>query len=91
MRGVQLYGLMCLVWPAVSPLAAAALAFAASALVEASQALAWPWLAAVRADRIGALLLGQGFDPADFVAYAAGAVLAGTADVTFRRASPAAR
>lgn len=62
--------------PAARPLALAVLAWGLSALVEVSQLLDWAWLAALRSTRVGALLLGQGFQWADLVAYALGAVLA---------------
>ncbi|MBL8737162.1 MAG: DUF2809 domain-containing protein [Planctomycetes bacterium] len=62
-------------------------AFLFAAAVECQQALAWPWLVDLRATRLGALLLGQGFQLADLAAYAAGATLAALADVTFLRPS----
>jgi hypothetical protein len=49
-------------------------ALAASAAVEASQLLSWPWLQDLRSTRVGALLLGQGFQVADLFAYACGAL-----------------
>lgn len=68
-------------------LAVAGFAFAAA--VEVSQLASWPWLGAVRSTRLGALLLGQGFQFADLAAYAAGAALAVALDVTFlRRSTP---
>jgi hypothetical protein len=72
-------------------LGAAALLFAFA--IEALQLLTWPWLQQLRASRLGALLLGQGFLWADLVAYALGVGLACVADVTFRRRSipPAVR
>jgi hypothetical protein len=85
---VAVYGVVCLVRPAAPSALAALGAFVVSAAVEASQLLAWPWLAAVRATPVGALLLGQGFQVADLAAYAAGATVAWALDVTFRRASP---
>lgn len=66
-------------------LGAAALLFAFA--IEALQLLTWPWLQQLRASRIGALLLGQGFLWADLVAYAIGVALACVADVTFLRRS----
>lgn len=66
-------------------LAAAAFAFATA--IELSQLLTWPWLGAVRATRLGALLLGQGFQLTDLFAYLAGAGLAWLVDVTFLRRS----
>lgn len=60
-------------------------AFLFAAAVECQQALTWPWLVDLRTTRLGALLLGQGFQLADLAAYAAGATLAALADVTFLR------
>ena len=47
-------------------------AYAICALVEMSQALHTPMLDTVRATKVGALVLGSGFDPRDLVAYAFG-------------------
>lgn len=62
-------------------------AFLFAAAVECQQALTWPWLVDLRATRLGALLLGQGFQLADLLAYAGGAGLAAGVDVTFLRPS----
>jgi hypothetical protein len=48
------------------------LAYAVCVLVEVSQLYQAPWLDAVRAMRVGRLVLGSGFDPRDLVAYAVG-------------------
>lgn len=69
----------------------AAFAWIASALVEASQALQWPWLVDLRHTKPGALLLGQGYQTADLVAYAAGAAAAWLVDAGLRAASRARR
>lgn len=53
-------------------LARAALALAACFAVEASQLYHTPALDAVRGTRLGHLVLGSGFDPRDFLAYALG-------------------
>jgi hypothetical protein len=45
-------------------------------LVEASQLVHVAWLDAVRATRVGHLVLGSGFDPRDLVAYVAGVMVA---------------
>jgi hypothetical protein len=50
----------------------AALALAACFAVEASQLYHTPALDAVRGTRVGHLVLGSGFDPRDFAAYALG-------------------
>lgn len=63
-------------------------AFAWSAAVELSQLLSWPWLLSLRSTRVGALLLGQGFQVADLVAYAVGATAAFGLDGLARRLGP---
>ena len=60
-------------------------AFLSSALVEVSQLLRWEWLVEVRATRFGGLVLGQGFQWVDLLAYAVGAAVASVADVRLRR------
>jgi hypothetical protein len=87
---VAVYLAGCLLWPNAAAGVLAAGAFALSAAVEVGQLLSPPWLVDVRSTRVGALLLGQGFQLADLAAYAAGAAVGWGADVTFRRASPAA-
>lgn len=62
--------------PGAPSMALAAAAGLFSILVELSQLLAPPWLVAVRATRMGALVLGQGFLASDLVCYAAGVGLA---------------
>ena len=59
-------------------LAVAALAIAVA--VEASQLHRAPWLDAIRATRLGALALGQGFLWSDLACYAAGVALAAAVD-----------
>lgn len=56
-----------------------------AAAVECSQLAQTGWLDAVRRTPAGRLLLGQGFQAADFVAYAAGALLAMALDALGRR------
>lgn len=82
------FGLFALLAPVAHTLTLGLAAFAFAAAIEAAQALDWPWLQALRSHRLGALLLGQGFQLADLVAYALGAALACVADVTFRARSP---
>ena len=60
-------------WPG-GRLAVLAAAFAAA--IECSQLLSPGWLCELRATRLGALLLGQGFQWADLLAYAVGAAVA---------------
>ena len=64
-------------------LAALAIAFG----VECSQLYHAPWIDAVRASRLGALVLGQGFMWSDLVRYAAGVALVAGLDVWFTRGS----
>lgn len=59
-------------------------AFAISALVEATQLLRWQWLVDLRATTGGALFLGQGFQWADFAAYALGALFGVVLDAACR-------
>jgi hypothetical protein len=56
--------------------ARAAAAMAICAAVEISQQYHTPWLDAVRSTTVGHLVLGSGYDPRDFVAYAAGVLIA---------------
>ena len=58
--------------PRTRALAAVGVAWA----VEASQLLRVPWLDALRATRLGHLVLGADFDAGDLVAYAAGVAVA---------------
>jgi hypothetical protein len=81
------YFLFALCLPHARSLHLAAGAFAFAAAIELAQVLTWPWLEAIRSTRVGALLLGQGFQVADLVAYACGAIATQAVDVTFRRAS----
>jgi hypothetical protein len=53
---------------------------------EFSQLYRAPWIDALRASRLGALALGQGFLWSDLVCYAAGVALAVAVDVGIRRA-----
>lgn len=70
--------------------AAAALTFAFAA--EAAQLWRAPWLVALRATRLGHLVLGADFDPPDLAAYAAGVgAAAAAAWAAGRVAPPAAR
>ncbi len=72
----MVYWWLALIWPRarVATLAAAALAIAVT--VELSQLWRTPWLDAVRAHPIGALVLGQGFLWSDIACYIAGVALA---------------
>ncbi len=54
----------------------AALAYALCVVVEVSQLYHAPWIDAVRATRLGHLVLGSGFDARDLLAYAVGVAFA---------------
>lgn len=72
--------LLALLWPGARASTLAAAAFAFASAVEASQQLHFGWLDALRATTPGRLLLGQGFQWADVVAYAVGTAIAVGAD-----------
>jgi hypothetical protein len=63
-------------------------AYVICVLVEVSQAYQTPTLDALRASAIGQLVLGSGFDPRDFVAYAIGVAVAAVIDMTLMNDSP---
>lgn len=73
----MVYWLLAFLRPSASWRALAAGALGIASAVECSQLVHTPWLDAVRATRLGALVLGQGFLWSDLVAYAVG-VLAAT-------------
>ncbi|MDE0889788.1 MAG: DUF2809 domain-containing protein [Phycisphaerales bacterium] len=54
----------------------AGLAFGLATTVEVSQLANWDWLNSIRAERVGALLLGRGFLWSDLAAYAVGTITA---------------
>ncbi|AKJ08446.1 putative membrane protein [Archangium gephyra] len=74
---------LCLVFalPRLSVRLAATGALGLSVLVELSQLVHTPWLEALRAHRLGALVLGRGFLASDLVCYAVGTGLAAGADL----------
>ena len=61
------------------------LALAFSVAIELSQLLTWPWLVELRATRLGGLVLGQGYQWADLLAYLIGATLAAVLDANLPR------
>jgi uncharacterized protein DUF2809 len=63
----------------------AAAAVAVCFAVEASQLLGMKWLIAVRNTTPGHLVLGNGFDPRDLVAYSAGVAIAAIGELAVRR------
>ncbi|MFL5353429.1 DUF2809 domain-containing protein [Archangium sp.] len=74
---------LCLVFalPRLPVRLAAAGALAISVLDELSQLVHTPWLDALRANRLGALVLGRGFLWSDLVCYAVGVALAAGVDL----------
>ena len=72
-------------WPAAPRGRLTVAAWSFSALVELAQLAQWPWLVELRSTRVGALVLGQGFQWADLLAYAAGVAVAWAADTALRR------
>ncbi|HYO74456.1 MAG TPA: DUF2809 domain-containing protein [Archangium sp.] len=86
---VMVYLCLVFILPRLSVRRAAVSALGLSVLVELSQLLHTPWLDALRAHRLGALVLGRGFLASDLVCYAVGAGLAAGTDLpgTRRRAA----
>jgi Protein of unknown function (DUF2809) len=84
---VLVYVLLVLVWPRISPVRAAAGALAFSWVIELAQLTPVP-AALSEASLVARLVLGSTFGAVDLVAYAAGAVLAGTAHALLRHRSP---
>lgn len=83
---VAAFWVMVAVVPAMRGRVAGLVAFAFSAAIEFCQLLQAEWLRELRANRWAALLLGQGFQVTDLVAYAVGAAGAVALDCClFRR------
>ena len=88
---VAVFWAAALVWPAWSGGRLAILAAAFSTVVEMSQLCSVGWLDDLRATRFGALVLGQGFQWEDLLAYAVGAAAAWGSDGLFRALAPGRR
>jgi hypothetical protein len=73
-----------LLFAAASTLRIASLAFLFSVTIECSQLLGWPWLVDLRGTLLGRLVLGQGFQWADLLAYLIGAIAAAAVEVVLR-------
>jgi Protein of unknown function (DUF2809) len=91
--GDALWAMMMMWWmgvllPAWRPERRAVVALAICVAVEWSQRWHAPWLDAVRATRMGHLVLGSGFDARDLVAYAAGVVVAMLIDLRWLSRGP---
>jgi hypothetical protein len=88
--GDALWAAMVVWWmaalaPAVTMRLRALMALAFCFAVEISQLYHAPWLDAIRGTAAGHLVLGSGFDPRDFIAYAAGVLAAVFADLVIVR------
>jgi hypothetical protein len=70
--------------PSASLRARSATAYAVCVVVEASQLCHAPSLEALRATRVGQLVLGSGFDPRDLLAYALGVCVASLLEAALR-------
>ncbi len=77
--------LAALVRPAARTRTIALVALGVAWTVEVSQLWHAPWLDAIRATRLGALVLGQGFLWSDLACYAAGAALGGLSEWAVRK------
>ena len=77
---VVVYLCVALIRPACSPWRIATIALVLSCLVECFQLVQAPWITAIRATTLGHLVLGNGFDWLDLVAYVIGIGLAWTLD-----------
>ncbi|HWI59834.1 MAG TPA: DUF2809 domain-containing protein [Bacillota bacterium] len=75
-------------FPRLSTGVTATLAIAFSFAVETSQLYHAPWIDAVRATRLGALVLGSVFNWPDFVAYAVGIGIGAAAEARWQRTVP---
>jgi hypothetical protein len=69
-----------LIWPGASAIRLFIFSLATSFTVEVLQLYHAPWIDAIRSNPLGHLFLGTTFNPPDFVAYTAGALLCLAAD-----------
>lgn len=83
----MVFWLLTLVRPRGDGRQLAAIAFAIAVAVETSQRYHAPWLDALRASRLGALALGQGFLWSDIACYFVGVLVAAWVDVMLRTRS----
>lgn len=77
---MMVYASVILLWPRLSIARALGLALGFSFLIELSQLYRAPWIDAVRANRLAALVLGHGFLASDLACYTVGALLAAGLD-----------
>ena len=88
--GDGLYAMMIAWWigavaPNVRLLARSAAAYALCASIEVSQLWHAPVIDVIRATRLGALVLGSGFDPRDLASYACGVAIAAILELNVQR------
>ena len=76
----MVFWLMAIVWPRASTVRLASAALAIAVVDELSQLYHAPWIDGLRATRLAALALGQGFLWSDLVCYTAGVSLAAGVD-----------
>jgi len=79
--------ILALLRPAAAPRMLGLLALTIALIIEVSQLYQAPWINAVRATRVGALALGQGFLWSDVLCYALGVTLAVLVDASIIRRS----
>lgn len=84
---VMVVWILALMRPAAAPRMLGLLALTVATSIEVSQLYQAPWINAVRATRVGALTLGQGFLWSDVLCYALGVTLAVALDASIIRAS----
>lgn len=83
------YLLLRFVRPEAKATTCAVIAFVFAAVVEFTQLYHAPWIDALRATRLGALILGSVFNWPDLPAYAAGSLIGLLLERGFQRKSPA--
>lgn len=79
--------ILALLRPAAEPHARGVMALIFATSIEVSQLYQAPWINAVRATRVGALTLGQGFLWSDLLCYGLGVTLAVVVDASIIRPS----
>ena len=80
--------LLCVAWvrPAITRIRLASWSLVIAFAIEFLQLYQAPWMQALRANKLAYLVLGNGFDPLDLVAYAAGIALGLAVDRGWERA-----
>ena len=79
------YCLVVVLWPRASLARSGVLALGVAWSVELGQLIRWPWLVALRATRVGGLLLGTTFLWSDMASYAVGVMVGLALDWGLRR------